>query len=151
MICRAVVADEVPVLRELLQALSDHDGGGQVASVENLVAQGFGARVLYWAVMAWDGDQALGMVIYFPEYSTHSGRTGVYVQDLFVADAARGIGVGRGLLAAAMQVQDWGAAFMTLGISPGNAGGRAFYARQGFRARGYEMMIIDGAALEALR
>ncbi len=151
MICRPVVADEVPVLRGLLQALSDHDGGGPVASVENLVAQGFGARALYGAVMAWDGDQALGMVIYFPEYSTHTGRTGVYVQDLFVTRAARGLGVGRGLLAAAMRVQDWGAAFMALGLSPGNVEGRAFYARQGFRARGYEMMILDGSALEALR
>jgi ribosomal protein S18 acetylase RimI-like enzyme len=72
------------------------------------------------------------------------------VQDLFVVKAARGKGVGRGLLAATMAAQDWGAKYLTLSVSPGNVAAKAFYAKAGFRAREYDFLIVDGAALEGL-
>lgn len=141
----------MPVLWRLLQALARHDGGGPVASVESLAAQGFGARRLYWAQLAERDGVAMGMIIHFPEYSTHSGRVGVYVQDLYVSPEARGLGVGRWLLQAAIAAQEGGAEFVSLGVSPDNAVAQGFYRTLGFRARGYEMMLLDGPALAALR
>ena len=87
------------------------------------------------AMLAERGGQALGMLIYYPDYSTHRGEAGVYVQDIYVSDAARGLGVGRGLLAAMLRQQDWGAQFITLGVSADNAVAMGFYGRIGFRQR----------------
>lgn len=147
---RAATATDVPALRAMVQGLSDHDGGSHaVGSEAGLMQHGFGARPLFWAVMA-ETDAPMGMAIYYPDYSTHRGEPGVYVQDIYVSTAARGLGVGRGLLAEMMRQQDWGARFITLGVSADNAVANGFYTRLGFRKRGYEMMILDGKGLAAL-
>lgn len=146
---RAMEAADVPVLRAMLQALSDQEGGRPVASEAELRTGGFGPRPLFRGLMA-EEDGPLGVVVYYPSYSTLRGEPGVYVQDLFVVEAARGRGVGRGLLAATMAAQDWGAKYLTLSVSPGNVAAKAFYAKAGFRAREYDFLIVDGAALEGL-
>ena len=147
---RAADPADVPTLRAMLQALADHDGGDYaVGSEAGLLQHGFGPRPLFWAIIAED-KTPLGMVIYYPDYSTHRGEAGVYVQDIYVSDAARGLGVGRGLMAAMMRQQDWAAQFITLGVGAENTAANGFYARLGFRKRGYEMMILEGKAVETL-
>ncbi|EKD59484.1 MAG: Acetyltransferase, GNAT family protein [uncultured bacterium] len=147
---RAANAADVPILRAMLQALADHDGGNYTVGPEaGLLQHGFGPRPLFWAIIA-ETEAPLGMVIYYPDYSTHRGEAGVYVQDIYVSDAARGLGVGRGLMAEMMRQQDWGACFITLAVSSENAVANGFYARLGFRKRGYEMMILEGKAMETL-
>ena len=81
------------------------------------------------------------MVIYFPEFSTHRGMPGVYVQDLYVAPAARGQGLARALLRATLTQQDWGARFVSLTVAHDNALARRFYDGAGFVSRGSEALI----------
>lgn len=148
---RNAVAADVPVLRAMLQALSDVDGGtGAVATEAALMTHGFGPRPLFQAVIA-EADQPLGMAIYFPDFSTHRGEPGVYVQDIYVAPGARGTSLGPRLLAEVMARQDFGARYLTLAVSPANTGALRFYQRLGFRPRGYDFLILDGAELAALK
>ena len=148
----AAVAADVPDLHAMLQALSDHDGGDYpVGSVQSLLLHGFGPRPLFHAALARKDDAAVGMVIYYPDYSTHRGQPGVYVQDIFVANTARGAGVGRGLLAFTLRTQDWDARYVTLGVKPDNTVATDFYERLGFSARGYQVMILAGVALTDLQ
>jgi len=90
------------------------------------------------------------MAIYYPDFSKRRVQPGVYIQNLYVDRAARGAGVGRGLLTSVMRMQNWGAQHLTLGVSPENEMALVFYARCGFRARGHRFMILDGAGLAAL-
>lgn len=144
---RPVQPADLPRLRAMLQALSDHDGGSGPVSGEAALAQAlFGPRPLIWAVIA-----AEGMAFYYPDFSTHRGEAGVYVQDLYVAPPARGSGLARALLRAVLHTQDWGARFITLGVSPDNEPATRFYAKTGFTPRGYQMMILQGDAVQALR
>lgn len=133
---RPITPFDLPRLREMLQALADHEGGGAVASVEALVAAAFGPCPLIRALIA-----PHGMVIYFPEFSTHRGLPGVYIQDLYVAPQARGRGLARALLKATLTHQDWGARFISLTVAHDNDLGRAFYAKAGFASRGSEALI----------
>lgn len=149
--CRPATAADVPLLRRFLQALADHDGAGPVASESALLAHGFGTRPLFRALIAERGDEPLGLVIFYPDYSTHRGEPGLFVQDIYVSEAARGLGIGTTLLAAAMRAQDWGARYLTLSVNPGNAAAKSYYARRGFRPRGYEFLILDGEGLAALQ
>jgi len=149
-VIRPAAAPDVPVLRAMLQALSDQDGGPEVASEAQLLAHGFGPRPLFRALIA-EAAAPVGIIVFFPDFSTHRGEPGLYVQDVYVVPEARGQGLGRSLLGAAMRAQDWGARYLTLGVDPGNAGARRFYLREGFRPRGYDFLIVDGAALERLR
>ncbi|MBI1172960.1 GNAT family N-acetyltransferase [bacterium] len=145
---RPVAPADIPALRAMLQALSDHDGGSHPVGSEAVLLQaGFGARPLFSALIA---DEAQGMVIYYPDFSTHRGEPGLYIQDLYVSPEARGTGLARALMAAALRQQDWGARYITLGVSATNSAAIRFYAKTGFTRRGYETLILDGAALKAL-
>ena len=150
MILRPAIAADVPALRAMLQKLSDHDGGSYpVASEAALLSGGFGPRPLYRAVIA-EEDRPFGMAIYYPDFSTHRGEPGLYIQDIWVEPKTRGHGLGRKLMAAALAQQDWGARYVVLGVSPDNITASGFYERLGFVRRGYEMMILTGAAAQAL-
>jgi GNAT superfamily N-acetyltransferase len=46
----------------------------------------------------------VGMALFFHNYSTWEGRAGLYVEDLFVEEHARGHGLGRALMAALARV-----------------------------------------------
>lgn len=134
---RPVTPNDLPRLHEMLQALARHEGAtSPVASVAALETALFGPRPLLHALIA-----PHGMVIYFPEFSTHRGLPGVYVQDLYVAPKARGQGLARSLLKATLAHQDWGARFLSLTVAHDNAMARAFYAKAGFASRGAEAMI----------
>ena len=148
--CRAATASDAPALRAMLQALSDHDGTGPVGPEAALLRHGFGTRPLFHAALAEQDGSPVGLVVYYPDFSTHRGQPGLYVQDIFVTGTARGLGAGTALLAAAMRLQDWGARYITLGVDPDNDKAKAWYAARGFRPRGYDFLILDGAGLEAL-
>jgi ribosomal protein S18 acetylase RimI-like enzyme len=149
---RAAGAADAPALRGLLQALADHDGAGKVGSAEALVRHGFGARPLFHAILAERDREVVGMVLFYADFSTLRGQPGVYVQDFYVVESCRGLGIGRALLVRALRAaQEWGAAYLTLGVDPGNVAARRIYDGLGFRPRGYEFLILDGARLEALR
>ncbi|QNP47879.1 GNAT family N-acetyltransferase [Diaphorobacter aerolatus] len=47
---------------------------------------------------------ALGMAVYFFNYSTWQGRNGIYLEDLYVDPAARGKGAGKALLKALARI-----------------------------------------------
>jgi GNAT superfamily N-acetyltransferase len=50
------------------------------------------------AVLAERDGEAIGLALFFRNFSTWTGKTGLYLEDLFVVPAARGLGVGRALL-----------------------------------------------------
>lgn len=147
---RPCTVADVPTLRAMIQALSDGEGGSHpVGSEASLLTHGFGPHRLFQAVIA-EAEIPLGMAIYFPDFSTHRGEPGVYVQDIYLVPKARGTGLGQRLLAEVMARQDFGARYLTLVVSPANAAALRFYHRLGFRSRGYEFMILDGENLAAL-
>ena len=48
--------------------------------------------------LAYTDNQVLGFALYFYTYSTFLGRPGIYLEDLFVREFARGKGIGEALL-----------------------------------------------------
>lgn len=149
---REGVAADVVAIHALLTELATHDGVVMRGTVADLLRHGFGARPLFRTLLAVRGEEVLGVALFYPDFSTLRGRPGAYVQDLYLTQAARGLGLGRRLLAEVRAAAlDWGGAYLTLTVDRGNASARAFYARQGFEDRGgYELLILEGAALEAL-
>ena len=52
---------------------------------------------LFCEIAEWNGDVA-GFAVWFINFSTFSGRSGIYLEDLFVRPALRGKGIGKALL-----------------------------------------------------
>jgi GNAT superfamily N-acetyltransferase len=52
---------------------------------------------LFCEIAEWNGEPA-GFAVWFLNFSTFSGRSGIYLEDLFVRPAQRGNGIGKALL-----------------------------------------------------
>jgi GNAT superfamily N-acetyltransferase len=52
---------------------------------------------LFCEIAEWNGEPA-GFAVWFINFSTFSGRSGIYLEDLFVRPALRGNGIGKALL-----------------------------------------------------
>lgn len=148
---RAHVADATTI-QTLLAEQAAHHGETLEQGVEAITRWGFGPHALFRTLLAERGDETLGFALYYPDFSTLRGRPGVMLQDIYVRETARGLGLGRALLAEVMtDAQDWEASFITLMLDRTNDGARAFYAHHGFTARGdYDTLILEGEGLSAL-
>jgi GNAT superfamily N-acetyltransferase len=58
----------------------------------------FGASPSVFAHVVARGERVVGIAVWFLNYSTWTGRCGVYLEDLFVYDDERGHGYGKALL-----------------------------------------------------
>jgi GNAT superfamily N-acetyltransferase len=89
------------LILEFIRALALYEKAPEavVATEAQLREHGFGPRRHFEALIAeLDGEPA-GMALFHPRFSTWTGTPTVYLEDLFVAEAARGHGVGRRLMA----------------------------------------------------
>jgi len=127
------------------------------SSIADIRDKGFGPDPAFEALIAELAGRAVGLCLFFESFSTWDGRRGVYVQDIFVAEAARGLGLGRSLLAEAAAVsRARGGSYLRLSVEAGNDRAQAFYARAGlawsaseriYQARGEAFAALAGGAV----
>jgi GNAT superfamily N-acetyltransferase len=97
----------------------------------DIVRDGWGERPRFEALIAEVDGRAAGFALFFMNYSTWEGTAGIYIEDLFVLDVARGTGAGRALMAAAAAVaRERGCARLELSVLDWNPA-RGFYERLG--------------------
>ena len=65
---------------------------------EAILRDGFGDRPAFESLIAEQDGRPVGFALFFPNYSTWEGSPGLYCEDLFVAEEARGTGAGEALL-----------------------------------------------------
>lgn len=72
----------------------------QVKATEADIARDlFGPAPRVFCDIAEADGTPVGFALWFYSYSTFAGRHGIYLEDLFVREAARGLGAGKALLA----------------------------------------------------
>ncbi len=97
---------------------------------------GFGTTPAFNVLLAEASGNAVGLSLWFYNFSSWRGQLGAYLQDLYVDDSQRGTGLGRRLLAetAALARAD-GATHLRLSVDTDNTGAQDFYKHLGFVAR----------------
>jgi len=115
------------------------------SSVADIEHDGFGETPAFEALLAEVEGRIVGLSLFFPSYSTWRGRRGVYLQDLVVAESARGLGLGERLLAAtAALCQARGGGYLRLSVDDDNPRAQAFYRRCGLTHSKSELIqVID--------
>ena len=92
---------DVPQILAFVRELAEYERepDAVLATEPMLEAALFGPRPAAEAVIAEDAEgKALGFALFFQNFSTWTGLPGLYLEDLYVAPAARGAGVGKALL-----------------------------------------------------
>lgn len=102
-------------------------------------------------IAEWDGEP-VGNALWFLNFSTFSGRSGIYLEDLFVRPAFRGKGIGKGLMAhLAGRCVENGWARFEWSVLDWNAPSIAFYKSIGAQLKDeWTICRVSGAALAKL-
>ena len=130
--------EDAGLVLRLIRALAAYERAPEavVATEADLVRYGFGPDPQFEAILAFVDGEPAGLALFHSRFSTWLGRPGMYLEDLYVTEAARGLGVGRRLMArlAAIAVErGWGRIdFQVLDWNPA----RNFYHRLGMQHLG---------------
>jgi GNAT superfamily N-acetyltransferase len=99
-VIRPVVPADLRELVDMIRSLADYERAlDEVEVDETTLAQAlFGEEPSVFARVALADGHIAGMAIYFRSFSTWTGRSGIYLEDLYVRPTHRGRGIGRALL-----------------------------------------------------
>ncbi len=99
-IIRQAVEKDVPLILSFIRELAEYERLSEQAVVtEDVLRESlFGRHPAAEVVLAhWEGEPA-GFAVIFTSFSTFLGRSGIYLEDLFVRPEMRRRGIGRALL-----------------------------------------------------
>ncbi len=151
---RAAGPGDVPVLLALVRALAvyEREPDAVKASDADFQAALFGDGAVAEAVLAEQDGVAVGMALWFRNFSTWTGKPGLYLEDLFVVPEARGLGIGKALLvhlAGIAVARGYGR--FEWSVLDWNAPAIGFYKALGATAQDeWTVMRVTGEALQAL-
>lgn len=155
MIVRRATPADVPDILALIVALAiyEREPDAVKATEESLMRAFFADDARVQAHVADMDGNVVGIAIWFLNYSTWTGRPGIYLEDLFVSERARGRGAGKALFKALAQEADrLGCARIDWAVLDWNTQAMAFYRAIGGRPQsGWQRWRIEGAALDALK
>jgi GNAT superfamily N-acetyltransferase len=146
--------DEVPLVLAFVRELADYEklSNRVVATETDLRRWLFGDQRVAEAVIARQDGVPVGFALFFPVFSTFLGRPGIYLEDLFVREPARGQGTGRALLTYLARLavsRGWGR--VEWAVLDWNTAAIGFYRRLGAEMLDdWRICRLTGAALDRL-
>ena len=98
---REATPDDAAHILQFIRGLAEFEGEPPETvktSEDDIRADGFGPNRQFETLIAEHDGKPVGMALFFPHYSTWEGRPALYLEDLFVDEAARGTGAGFALM-----------------------------------------------------
>lgn len=131
---RPAQPDDVPVILELIRELAVYEKleSACVATQPQIHDALFGPRPHAEVIIAELDGTPVGFALFFHNFSTFRGRPGLYLEDVFVRPTARGLGVGKALLARLARIAvERGCARFEWSVLDWNTPAIEFYRRLG--------------------
>ncbi|ODA82732.1 hypothetical protein RJ55_01241 [Drechmeria coniospora] len=165
---RHAIRKDAPAILELIRGLADYEKEpdaveATVKTLESTIAFASSnggpeleptsaARPARCLLLFSPEGRAVGMALYFYNYSTWRSRPGIYLEDLFVQPAARGKGYGKRLLVElAKQVIAMKGGRLEWAVLKWNEPSIKFYRSIGAQSQDEWLgMRVDGSRLETL-
>lgn len=98
---RFAAKQDVALILEFIKALASYEKlAHEVTATEAILMETlFGERAYAEVIIAEYQQKPVGFALFFHNFSTFLGKPGIYLEDLFVKPEARGLGIGKKLLA----------------------------------------------------
>lgn len=145
---------DVPVIFTLLKGLAEYEDltSDFVITEKDLTKALFGPDPSARAILACDGDTAVGIAVFCKHYSTFLGRQYLYLEDIFVIPSHRGSGVGRKLMEhAAILAKTLGSTKIEWSVLDWNESAIKFYEHLGAKpVEGWRTYRLNDDALQKL-
>lgn len=96
---RIAAENDTSLILGFIKKLAEYENmSGDVVADENLLKQEIFEKHHAEVIFALEGEKEVGFALYFHNFSTFLGRSGIYLEDLFVLPEYRGKGHGKALL-----------------------------------------------------
>lgn len=97
---REATPADIPTILALVRELATYERmPDQATATEAQFSEAlFGEAHVAYCVLAEDAGEVAGFALYFLNFSTWSGRPGIYLEDLYVREHTRGQGHGKALM-----------------------------------------------------
>jgi GNAT superfamily N-acetyltransferase len=143
---------DAAALAEMANDLNDHVGvRGRPFTPERVRAAAFGRGAAFTALVAERDGAVAGYAFFSPGYNTDVAARAMWLHDIFVVPAARGLGVGHALMTAvAAETVRTGCASLEWGVHDDNGIAHAFYRRIQASMAPVRIMGLDGERLRAM-
>jgi GNAT superfamily N-acetyltransferase len=142
---------DVPLILRFVRELAAYEREPDaVLATEPMLADAlFGTGPAAEALIAEADGDPVGFALFFHNFSTWTGRRGLYLEDLYVTPAARGSGAGRALLGACARIAvDRGCARFEWAVLDWNRPAIDFYRAMGAVAMDeWTVQRVSGDAL----
>ncbi len=91
---------DVPLILDFIKQLAEYEKmSDEVVATPDILNEWLFDKNRAEVIFALEGDKEVGFALFFHNFSTFLGRSGLYLEDLFVKPEYRGKGYGKGLLA----------------------------------------------------
>lgn len=92
--------ENIPPIIALLREFAEYENLLDFCEVteERLKIALFGETKVAEAIVAFDGETAIGYAVFYPNFATFRGQRGFYLEDIYITKMARGRGVGEMML-----------------------------------------------------
>ncbi len=95
----AVASDAQTIYNFIMElAIYEKEPDAVVTTVEETKERIFNENSSVKALICEENGKAIGLAIYFYNYSTWLGKYGIYLEDLYVTQSKRGLGAGKLML-----------------------------------------------------
>jgi len=154
LVLRPATRGDAAAIVDLIRGLAVYEREPDAATVTeaDILRDGFGERPVFEvAIGEWKGEP-VGFALFFPNYSTWQGRPGLYLEDLFVRESHRGLGIGKALLVhLARLAVERGCGRFVWQVLDWNRPAIDFYEALGARhLKEWQTMRVEGEALRRL-
>ncbi len=151
---RPATPADVPHILAFIRELAEYEREPDAvhATEGDLFRDGFGPSKRFHCLIAELDSAPIGFALYFHNYSTWRGHTGIHIEDLYVRPAHRGQGIGRALLThvAAIALSE-GCPRLQWDVLEWNTPAIGFYERMGATMlMEWRTMRVSGEALRSL-
>ena len=152
-VIRPALPADVPTILRFIRELADYEREPEaVVATEALLHDALFERSHAEAVIAESDGTPVGFALFFHNFSTWTGRPGLYLEDLYVTPQARGGGAGKALLVhLAGLALDRGCARFEWSVLDWNTPAIDFYRAMGAEPmQGWTVRRVAGTALVRL-
>jgi GNAT superfamily N-acetyltransferase len=153
-VIRAARPEDGPAYIELVRGLAAFERlePPDDAAAARLLEHAFGPRPRYELLVVELDSRLVGYAVFFETYSTFRALPSLFLEDLFVHEAARGRGIGKALLTTlAQQAAQRGCGRVEWSVLDWNVHAQSFYRSLGARIlTEWHLCRLDGDALLSL-
>ena len=144
---------DAAVILELIREIAEYEKMSDcVEATEEMIAENVFDRGGAQVLLAKENGVPVGFALFFENFSTFKGKSGIYLEDLFVREEKRGKGYGKALFqAVARTAKERGAGRMEWECLDWNEPSIRFYLAMGAQPlTGHTTYRLDEAALAAM-